>query len=578
LSVFRELQRRKVIRVAGVYLVASWLLLQIAATVAPILSLPPWFEELVFALLALGFPIALIFAWAFELTPDGVKRDTGATEPGRGRILDYAILAVIALGAIWLLWPDIDKAPATDATLDPSVAVLPFANLNNDEENAPFAAGIHSDLLTQLARINSLRTVSRTSMLRYRDSDMSVPEIAAELDVATILEGGVQRAGLSVRINVTLIDAVADEPLWTEVYDRELTAANVFAIQSEIAKAISDQLRVTLSNDDLRRLDTVPTNSIDALKSYFVGKQMLDRRTVRSLTAAAEYFEAAVELDPDFALGWSGLADAYMLLPEYSSSVDRGMIERRAREGVLRALELDPELPEVRATEAWYQLRFFDWAGAERIFREALGVAPDNTNVLHWLSHTLSWQGQYEEAVAMARRALEVEPESNIMRSNLAYILIDAGLFEEGLRIAAITRKLRPEHTIQLRNLYLHELRAGRPADAAASFITYVTVTGGDGAAARQVGDMFVAYAEHGKVSDISQELIDLTQLGSEDLAQVLASVGDADGTIAALQVAAAEHSGSRSVFSMKINSAYDFIRDDPRFVALLEEVGLAGL
>jgi tetratricopeptide (TPR) repeat protein len=251
------------------------------------------------------------------------------------------------------------------------------------------------------------------------------------------------------------------------------------------------------------------------------------------------------------------------------------MVERRAREGVLRALELDPELPEVRATEAWYQLRFFDWAGAERIFREALAVAPDNTNVLHWLSHTLSWQGQYEEAVAMARRALEVEPESNIMRSNLAYILIDAGLFEEGLRIAAITRNLRPEHTIQLRNLYLHELRAGRPADAAASFITYVTVTGGDGAAARQVGDMFVAYAERGEVSYISQELIGLTQLGSEDLAQVLASVGDADGTIAALQTAAAEHSGSRSVFSMKINSGYDFIRDDPRFVALLEEVGL---
>ena len=174
----------------------------------------------------------------------------------------------------------------------------------------------------QLARINSLRTVSRTSMLRYRDSNMSVPEIARELDVATILEGGVQRAGVSVRINVTLIDAAADEPLWTQVYDRELTAANVFAIQSEIARAISDQLRVTLSRDDLRRLDTVPTNSIDALDSYFIGKQMLDRRTLRSLTAAAEYFEAVVEIDPNFALGWSGLAYAYMLLPEYSNSID----------------------------------------------------------------------------------------------------------------------------------------------------------------------------------------------------------------------------------------------------------------
>ena len=236
MSLFRELQRRKVIRVASVYLVASWLLLQIAATVAPILNLPPWFEELVFALLALGLPVALIFAWAFELTPDGVKRDSGTTATDGGHLIDYAVLAVIALGAAWLLRPAIDTAPATTSVLDPSVAVLPFINLNNDEENAPFASGIHSDLLTQLARINSLRTVSRTSMLRYRNSDKSVPEIARELDVATILEGGVQRAGVSVRINVTLIDAVADEPLWTQVYDRELTAANVFAIQSEIAQ------------------------------------------------------------------------------------------------------------------------------------------------------------------------------------------------------------------------------------------------------------------------------------------------------------------------------------------------------
>jgi len=575
LSVFRELQRRKVVRVAGVYLVASWLLLQISATLAPVLSLPPWFEELVFTLLALGFPIALIFAWAFELTPDGVKRDTGTKDASGGHFVDYAILAVIALGAAWLLWPNGDDTSTTNSVLDASVAVLPFINLNNDAETAPFVAGIHSDLLTQLARISSLRTVSRTSMLRYRDSDKSVPEIAAELGVATILEGGVQRAGVSVRINVTLIDAAADEPLWTEVYDRDLTAANVFAIQSEIAQAISDQLRITLSSDDLRRLDAVPTNSIDALDSYFIGKQLLDQRTLPSLMAAAEYFEAVVEIDPDFALGWSGLADAYMLLPEYSNSVDRSMIERRAREGVLRALALDPELPEVRATEAWYQLRFFDWAGAERIFREALAVAPDNTSALHWLSHTLSWQGQFEEAVTVARRALEIDPDSNIMRSNLAYILIDAGQYEEGLQVAAITRRLWPEHTIQRRNLYLHELRAGRPADAAESFVTYVNITGGDGPAARLVGQMFVAYAERGEVGDIGQDLIERTQLGSEDLAQVLASVGDADGTIHALRAAATEHSGSRSVFSMKINPGYDFIRDDPRFVALLEKIGL---
>jgi len=575
-SVFRELQRRKVIRVAGVYFVVAWLLLQVAATVAPILDLPHWFERLVFALLALGFPVALLFAWAFELTPAGLQRDSGSTSPGRGKLIDYAILAGIAIAAAWLVWLQAGKAPSARTEHDPSVAVLPFENMNADEENEAFSAGVHSDLLAQLARIKSLRTVSRTSMLRYRDSRLSIPEIGRELDVATILEGGVRRAGNSIRINVTLLDAVADEPIWTEVYDRELTAENLFAIQSEIAQAISSQLQVSLSGEDRRRLEIVPTKNIDALESYFIGKQLLEHRTLQSLNAAVEYFETVVELDPNFALAWSGLADAYMLLPEYSASIDRKMIERRAREGVLRALELDPDLPEVRASEAWYQLRFYDWDGAERIFREALAVAPDNTSVLHWLSHTLSFQGRYEEALSVARQAVEADPDSSIMRTNLAYILVDAGQFEEGLQVAWEMRKTRPEHLIQRRNLYLHQLRAGNVRDAAATFVAYIGVTGGDVDAAREIGDMFVAYGERGEPGNIDEGLIDLAQLGSEDLAQVLAFVGDTEGTIRALQIAAAEHSGSRSVFSMKINPGYDFIRDDARFVALLEEVGLA--
>lgn len=577
MSLLGELQRRKVIRVAGVYLVVSWLLLQIAATVAPILTLPPWFEELVLVLLGIGFPVALILAWALELTPDGVRSDPRDGPAARGVSLDYVIVAAIVLGAGYILFDRFTTTGREPAeALDRSVAILPFASLGADGSSDPVAAGIHSDLLAHLSRIKSLRTISRTSMLRYKDSDKSVPEIAAELDVATVLEGDVQRVGDTVRINVILIDAAADEPLWAEVYDRELTAANVFAIQSQIALAIGGQLQATFTGADIRRLNRIPTDSYDAWESYQKGKQILDRRTLQAIESAIEYFESTVQFDPSYALGWSGLADAYMLLPEYSSSVDRKLVETRARQSYRRALELNPELPEVRATEAWYQLRFFDWDGAERIFREALAVNPENTTALHWLSHTLSWQGRFEEAVAVSRLAVEIDPDSNIMRTNLAYILVDAGEFEEGLRIAAAMRELRPEHTIQLRNLYLHELRAGLPAKAANSFVSYVEITGGNTSSGRRVGDMFVAYFDRGEVGVIDADLIAQTGLGSEDLAQVLASVGDAEGTIAALQVAAAERSGSRSVFCMKINPGYDFIRDDPRFIALLEEVGLA--
>jgi tetratricopeptide (TPR) repeat protein len=229
----------------------------------------------------------------------------------------------------------------------------------------------------------------------------------------------------------------------------------------------------------------------------------------------------------------------------------------------------------VRATQAWYELRFYDWSGAEKIFRDALAAAPDNVNVLHWLSHVLSFQGRFDEAIDIARRAVAVDPLSNIMRTNLAYILVDAGQFDEALQVGRAMRDSDPDYLVQRRNLFLHELRAGLPADAADTYVGYVGAISGDPVAARQIGDMVIAYADRGEIGDVTEDLIARARLGSEDLAQVLAFVGDGEGAIRALQEAIPEHSGSRSVFSMKVNPAYDFIRGDPRFQAMLVEVGL---
>jgi TolB-like protein/Tfp pilus assembly protein PilF len=486
-------------------------------------------------------------------------------------------LTIIAAGLVWLAAAQLMPADVPDeAALDPSVAILPFANLNADDKNAAFTSGIHADLLTQLARIKTVRTVSRTTMLRYRDSTASLSEIAAELDVATIVEGGVQRVGNVVRINVQLIDAATDRPLWTEAFDRELTAANIFAIQGEIARAVANRLQASLSSDDHKRLDSTPTQSLDALDAYFVGKGLLENRTSESLRLAAEHFENAVEMDPNFALGWSGLADAYMLLPEYSHNVDREMVTHRSRAAMLRALELDPTLPEVRSTEAWFQLtRNYDWAGAEAIFAESLEAFPDHTSLLHWMSHTLSWQGRQAEGLALAKRAVEIEPDSHLLRGNLAYILTDTGQFDAAQEVARQVRDEFPEYLGQRRNLYLHELRAGSVSLGADSFVTYTTIIGGNPEVARTIANMFIAYANDGSVGIISNEMFELAHIGTEDLAQILAFVGDAEGALAALDAAIEERSGSRSALSMKINPAYDFIREDPRFVALLKEVGL---
>jgi len=523
--------------------------------------------------------VVVVLAWLLELTPSGLKRDTGTELPSTPtrRVLDNIIIVTLAAAVVYFI---ADKFvfgdAASDRRISPSVAVLPFTNMTQDESNEPFILGIHDDVLTHLSRIKSVRTVSRTSVLQYRGTTKTVPEIAAELDVATILEGGIQRSGDRIRINVQLIDAAIDEHIWAETYDRELTATSIFEIQSEIATSIAGELRAALTPEELQRLGEIPTQSIDALDTYFVGKQLLEERTRESLTVALDYFERTVELDPDFALGWSGLADAAMLLPEYSASADREALRLQSDQAVARAMAIDADLPFVSSTVAWSKLiRDYDWAGAERTFRNALLIQEDNTNVLHWLSHTLSWQGRHEEALKLARRAVDIEPQSQLMLMNLAYILVDARQYDEALEIARRAGNLDPGYTALRRNLYLHELRAGRPADGAASFVTYTTVIGGDPAAAREIGEMTIAYSRDGTVGNVTTELINRSLLGSEDIAQVLAFVGDSEGTLHALQQAADERSGSRSVLSMKINPAYDFVRDDPRFVALLEQIGL---
>jgi tetratricopeptide (TPR) repeat protein len=334
-----------------------------------------------------------------------------------------------------------------------------------------------------------------------------------------------------------------------------------------------------LTPDEVQRLEYVPTQSIAALDAYFVGKHLLEERTLESLTAAVEHFERVVEIAPGFALAWSGLADAYMLLPEYSASVDLEMVAKRSTEAVARALELDPDLPYVSSSAAWSILiHDYDWRGAEDTFRRALGIEPDNTSVLHWLSHTLSWQGQHDEALELARLAVSVDPLSRLMNVNLAYVLLDAGQYDEALSFARDVRQHEPGYAAVRRNLYSHALRSDHIEDGAQSFENYTTVTGGDAYAARTIAAMFIAYADSGTVGQITDELIAAAQLGSEDLPLVFALVGDAEGTLRALQVALEQRSGSRSVLSMKINPAYDFIRDDPRFVALLEQVGLGEL
>ena len=309
-----ELKRRNVFRVGVAYAIVGWLLLEVASVILPALHLPDWALTLLVVFVVAGFPLALIVAWAFELTPEGFKRET-AVDPAEsithvtGRKLDFAIIGLLAIVVIYFA---VDKfvleAEPEQASVvrEKSIAVLPFANRSANQADAFFVDGIHDDILTHISRISALKVISRTSVMGYRDTTKNLKTIGEELGVATVLEGGVQRAGNHVRVNVQLIDAATDEHLWADTYDRRLTAANIFAIQTEIATAIADALRAALSPEEEDRLATIPTENLAAYEAYLLGRQRLVRYTAAALVEAVDYFQQAIELDPGFALAYVG--------------------------------------------------------------------------------------------------------------------------------------------------------------------------------------------------------------------------------------------------------------------------------
>ncbi len=288
-SIWGELKRRSVVRVAIAYVIVSWLVLQMSDVLIPLLSLPEWVGRLIFLLLVIGFPFSLIMAWAFEVTPDGIKREKSNVQlrsaaRHSSRKLDFFIISALSAALIFVV---VDQAvleqTAPGATLSESsrsIAVLPFVNRSAEEENAAFFSnGVHDELLTRLAKISDLKVISRTSVMVYQDTTKNMRQIGTELGVGSVLEGGVQRAGDSVRINVQLIDAQNEENLWSETYDRELNAASIFAIQSEIAREIASTLKATLTPEDQLRLGSVPTDSLEALEAYFKGSDSPESST-----------------------------------------------------------------------------------------------------------------------------------------------------------------------------------------------------------------------------------------------------------------------------------------------------------
>ncbi len=442
-----ELRRRNVLRMAVLYVVAAWVVMQVAEVVIGLASLPAWAGSLVLTVLAIGFPIALVMSWFYEITPEGLalEKDIASKDSitrVTGRRMDFIVIALLAaaviLFAMHTWWPI--------APTGKSVAVLAFENWSGDPEQEYFSDGISEELLNTLSRVDDLRVISRSSSFSFKGKDLDVPTIAKKLNVAHVLEGSVRRMGDSVRITVQLVDASTDSHLWSETFDRELTTHNIFAIQSEIAAAIADKLQATLSRQDQVSLSNVPTASLEAYQSYWLGKQRMFSRTSASLEQALEHFKKAVEIDPKFALAYVGMADTYMLLGDYAGMSLNHVLEY-GEPAISKALMLDGELAEAYVARGAMRAKVGDYAGSVDAFQRAIQLDPNYSRAYHWYGDVLLiYLRQPDAALPLLERAYTLDPVSPPLIATLGQALVGLGRFEEAMEYYQKALEIEPAY------------------------------------------------------------------------------------------------------------------------------------
>ena len=687
MSFFKELKRRNVFKVGIAYLVTIWILLQITDVVADILLLPEWAPKLILLMLVIGFVPALILAWAFELTPEGIKleKDVPGKEsiaPKTGRKLDYIIIVSLGLSLGYFIWESrfeqktaeyeavtaavsnqeslaaapVPRVNITVGEVDKnSIAVLPFANRSADAGDIYFTDGIHDDLLTQLSRIKAFGVISRTSVMEYRDSTKNLREIARELSVANVMEGSVQRAGDRVRINVQLIDANTDEHLWAEIYDRELTTGNLFDIQSEIAKAIAMALEATLTDNELASVADVPTDNIAAYDLYLQARRFAQNETRNDYQTAIELFKESLQLDPDFKFAWIGLAraritnfwvyggdpvnrDLALEAIERARIIDADFAGLYMAEGfywywghldyeralykLQKAIVMMPGNDEAHMWRGWVSRRAGLWEQARQSMQQALKLNPRVSFNWHEYALTLMYLHRYEEANAAVKKARTLDPDSFWGKTTQTHIVLqeygdvqtavqltigaqhsqDFDIFESFMRVRKLARRydealeaarnLSDELEIQRGNITLREDWAaqilhfmGRQDEArqAASAALFrlkglSTELGEDyriDLAEARVSAIQGAAAE--KIRPLIQKSI--TSMPKDDLAafeiklecaEIFGIAGMTAEAIDILESILVPPSSS-SVYTIDLDPAFDAIRGDPEFIAMME-------
>jgi TolB-like protein/tetratricopeptide (TPR) repeat protein len=590
---FAELKRRNVYKVAVAYAIVGWLVVQIATQVFPFLEIPNWVVRLVIALVAIGFPIALVIAWAFELTPEGLKRteDVDPFDSRSGQVLPAGSgskkrtwIYVVAIGAafsVGLFF--IGRYTARTSTEDggrsatslpqKSIAVLPFDNLSDDKSNAYFAEGVQDEILTRLAKVADLKVISRTSTQHFKSAPENLPEIAKKLGVMHILEGSVQKASDQVRVNVQLINAVTDAHLWADTYDRKLT--DIFAVESEIAKTIADTLQAKLSGAEKTAMSKQPTASPEAHELYLRGRFFWNKRTAADLRRSIDYFNEAITKDPNYAPAYAGEAQAWSVLSAYNAASPADSYPQ-AEAFAKKALAIDNTSAEalvgLGSVKARYQ---FDVLSALKDYERAIQLNPNDATAHHWIGgDCFSATGQHAREVAELKRALELDPLSLIINSNLGVAYTRAGRLEEAVAQFRKTIEMDGSFYPAHREYGLALELQGKIPEAISEYERAAALTD-DPIPLGALGRIYGIAGRRDEAQIIFEQLRQLRAqryTAAYSLALVALGLGDKTEALHWLEEGYRERDGD-SLVAIRVDQLLIPLHDDPRFEALAEKI-----
>lgn len=593
MSFLTELSRRKVWKIGAAYLVVGWLAVQAASIAFPAFDAPAWALRIFILVTLLGFPISLIFAWAFDVTPEGVKADTHSPS---SRVILLIAVGFVALAFAWYFkgQPSVradagqqiasgeqggaaaSAKPAAAAAGSNSIAVMPFLNMSADPEQEYFSDGMTEEILNALAKVPKLQVTARTSVFSLKGQRHDVRELGKMLGVAYLLEGSVRKAGDEVRITAQLIRTDNGFHLWSQTYDRKLE--NVFALQAELAGAIAQALQLPLGMGGSDGLVSERTADPEAYSLYLRARSAYRARG-DGVKQSIELYRAAVKRDPKFAKAWAGLCSSLVVLPWYVSEAERANTPefmREAEQAGKQALALAPDLPEAHTALATLYTFEWKWAEAEPHFQRALALAPDDPEVHYNYADWLGAQGRFEEALQASRRAIALDPLVPIFMNGLANNLLDTGREDEALAQRQAAYALAPDVVLIRNNLLGAYLRASRLDDAEklldetrADSLARAARNGFKGDPQRRPRAMIRLKRDPGLAETIHKEL------GDEEFKKLqLAMADDIDTAFEGLAASFDKHDkGADPVIQLR-RSKFDAYRKDPRYLRLLNKAG----